>query len=265
LSFHYFTDTEYEQSFFEFGGMRSKIASRMHDLTSREEMTILDLLSGHGLLSAEMAKKFPKSRIVGLGLKNDVESWEKVRRSDRYDSKIWTHFHYIQANTVNIPLKGSTCDMIVNFLGLEDLHMTSGLTGLEKMVEEVERIAKRDALIQVSMVEYGDSPEESVAQEVWEEIGLNAIFLERAEYLELFEKVGLYLVDEFTLLMNKKMSANQAKDELKFACTEAPKIFMLFGVKAMTFDELWDKFGERIENHGMAYWPKVHVIILSKE
>jgi hypothetical protein len=153
----------------------------------------------------------------------------------------------------------------VNFLGLEDLHMTMGVKGLEKMVEEVERIAKKDALIQISMVEYGDSPEEKVAQEVWREIGLNAVFLERAYYLELLEKVDLHLVEEYTLLMNRKMTPSQAKEELKFACVEAPKIYASFGVRAMGFDELWEMYGERIEAHGMAYWPKVHVIILSKE
>ena len=264
LSFSYFTDGEYERAFFEFGDIRSKIAQSMRELVSREDITVLDLLSGHGLLSAEMAKRFPASRIIGLGLRNDVESWKGVRNSGRYDMNVWSHFQYIQANSVSIPLRSSTCDMIVNFLGLEDVHMTSGLTGLRKMVGEIERVARYDSLIQFSMVEYGDSPEERVAQEVWREIGLDAVFLEKAEYLEVFEKVGLHLVNEYTLRMNKKMTASQAKEELQFACNEAPKIFTAFGVDAKDFNSLWDVFGERIEAHGMAFWSRVHVIILSK-
>jgi len=264
LSFRYFTDSEYERAFFEFGDIRSKIAHSMRELSSREDITVLDLLSGHGLLSVEMAKRFPVSRIIGLGLRSDVESWKGVRNSGSYDMSVWSHVQYIQANSVSIPLRSSSCDMIVNFLGLEDVHMTSGLTGLRKMMGEIERVAKDDALIQLSMIEYGDSPEERVAQEVWREIGLDAVFLEKAEYLQMFEKVGLHLVDEYTLIMNKKMTASQAKEELQFACNEAPKIFAAFGVDAMDFDGLWDVFGDRIEAHGMAYWSRVHVIILSK-
>jgi hypothetical protein len=59
------------------------------------------------------------------------------------------------------------------------------------------------------------------------------------------------------------MTAKQAREELQFACEKAPGIFSMHGVKAIEFSQLWERFGERIEAHGMAYWPRVHVIVLS--
>ncbi len=265
LSFQYFSDREYEKAFFEFGNIRSEIVDRIRQLSSDDEITILDLLSGHGLLSAEAALRFPKARIFGIGLNNDVESWKRVRESDKYSQKTWSKFHYLLSDATRIPLKSASCDMVVNFLGLEDLHMTSGLKGVEQAVKEINRITKNNALIQISMVEYGDFPEEKIAQEIWNTIGLNAVFLESEDYLRMFEKVRIHPIEDFRLTLGKKMTAKQAKEELSFACEEAPRIFSNFGVKAIEFDELWEKFGERIETHGVAYWSQIRVIVLSKE
>jgi SAM-dependent methyltransferase len=236
----------------------------MRELSSFENITILDLLSGHGFLSAEIALRFPHAKIIGIGLGNDVDSWKKVRNSKRYDLELWNRFHYLLANVTYTPIKTSSCDMIVNFLGLEDLHMSSGVEGIEQMIREIGRITRDEAIVQISLVEYGDSPEETVAKEVWERIGLSAVFLEKQEYLQMFEVIDLHLVEDFRMDLGMKMSASQAEEELKFACHEAPKIFSNFGVVAVTFDELWEEFGERIETHGFASWSQVHVMVLSK-
>jgi len=264
LSFRYFTDKEYEHAFFEFDNMRGEIADRMRQISSLEGGVILDLLSGHGLLSAEIAIRFPKARIFGVGLSNDVETWKGVKESNRYPQNIWSNFHYLLSDATKVPLKSSSCDMVINFLGLEDLHMTSGWSGVEQVVSEVNRITKNDAIIQISLVEYGDSPEERIAKEVWNTIGLNAVFFEEEYYSRSFEKVDFHPVEEFELTLQRKMTAKQAKEELRFACEEAPRIFSNFGVQAVTFTDLWEKFGERIEADGLAYWSNIRIIIYSR-
>ncbi len=264
IGLQYFTDDEYARAFFEFGNFRGIIAEKMRQLSPIREGTVLDLMSGHGLLSAEIAQRFPETRIIGTGLSNDVESWKKIRQSKKYTSDLWSRFHYLLCDVTRIPLKPSACDMVVNFLGLEDVHMTYGRAGIETVVTEVERITRDDALIQVSLAEYGDSPEEKLAKEVWDAIGLNAIFLQREDYLQMFEEAGMSLVEEFVLKLGRKMTAAQAKEELRFACEEAPKIFTEFGVSAVDFDELWAEFGQRITEHGMAYWSQIRVLILSR-
>ncbi|MFW9834639.1 MAG: methyltransferase domain-containing protein [Candidatus Thorarchaeota archaeon] len=265
MSFRYFTDREYEQAFVEFGNIRSKIAEKMKQLTLLEGGTILDFLSGHGFLSAEMAIRFPKSRLLGIGLRNDVETWERFKNSKKHMQSVWLNFHYLLSDATRIPLKASSCNMVVNFLGLEDLNMTSGWRGVQQAFSEIERITKRDALIQISLVEYGKTPEEVLAKEIWSTIGLNAVFRNQEDYLQLFEDIGIHPIETLKFKLRRKMTAKQAREELRFACEEAPRIFSTFNIRAIKFEDLWERFGERIEADGLAYWPQIKVIILSKE
>lgn len=265
LSLQYFTDREYERAFFEFGNIRSKIADKIKRTSSLARGTILDFLSGHGLLSAEIVIGFPKSRMLGIGLRNDVETWKHLKNSMKYPQDIWSNFHYVLCDATQIPLKSSSCDMVVNFLGLEDLNMTCGWSGVEQAISEIDRITKKDALVQISMVEYGETPEEDLAGEIWNTIGLNAVFRNKEEYLKKFEEVNIHPIESLKFEHRRKMTAKQAREELRFACEEAPRIFSTFDVRAIKFDELWEKFGERIEDCGLAYWPRIQVVFLEKE
>lgn len=265
MQFRYLTDSDYEQAFYEFGNFRAKIAEKIHELNSSNENIVLDFLAGHGLLSAEIAMLFPNARIYALGLSNDAESWKLLRGSEKFPERTWRSFHYLIADARHIPLKSSTCEIVVNFLGLEDLRMTSGTEGIHCAISEIRRITKDNALVQVSIVEYGEEPEEKIAEEVWKAIGLNAIFLEENEYLRLFEKEGMHKIEELELKWGRKMTPRQAREELEFACKEAPRIFSGFGVEAVSVDDLWNKVGHRIEEHGMAYWSRVKAIILRKQ
>ena len=265
LSLQYFTDREYERAFFEFDNIRGKIADKMRQHSPLEGGNILDFLSGHGLLSAEMAIRFPKSRILGIGLSNDVETWKQLRNSMKYPQEIWSNFHYLLSDSTRIPLRSSSCDMVVNFLGLEDLNMTCGWSGVEQAISEIDRVTKRDALIQLSTVEYGKTPEEVLAEEIWNTIGLNAVFQKMEDYVQRFEEVSIHPTENLKFEHKRKMTAKQAREELRFACEEAPRIFSTFDVKALKFDELWEKFGERIEKYGVAYWPQILVMILVKK
>jgi hypothetical protein len=60
------------------------------------------------------------------------------------------------------------------------------------------------------------------------------------------------------------MTPEQAREELEFACNEAPKIYAPFGVHAISSHDLWKQFGDRIEEHGMAYWSRLRVLVFRK-
>jgi ubiquinone/menaquinone biosynthesis C-methylase UbiE len=265
LSLQYFTDREYERAFFEFGNIRGKIADKMRQLSPLKRGNILDFLSGHALLSAEMAIRFPKSGIFGIGLSNDIETWKQVRDSRKYSQGVWSNFHYLLSDATRMPLKSSSCDMVVNFLGLEDLNMTCGWSGVEQAISEIDRITKRGALIQISMAEYGKTPEEVLAEEIWNTVGLNAVFQKMEDYVQRFEEFDIHPIESLKFEHRRKMTAKQAREELRFACEEAPQIFSTFDVRAIKFDELWEKFGKRIEECGVAYWPQIRVMILAKK
>lgn len=265
LDTEYFTDGEYEKAFTEFGGFRKKIVEKIYSILPTKPNLILDFLSGHGFFGAEMALKFPDARIIGTGLINDVSSFRQVRRSKSFPQKIWTNFAYIECDVTNLPLKSTSCDLVVNFLGLEDLNMTRDKTGVELALDEIYRVTKPDGLIQISYVDYGDAPEEVLAREIWENIGLNAIFYDRDDYISLLIKHHFLPIDEFEYRMHQKMTATQAREELLFACSEAPKVFSDFSVKALDFHNLWNKFSRPLQEHGMAFWSPIRIIISSKE
>jgi ubiquinone/menaquinone biosynthesis C-methylase UbiE len=264
LSLEYFTDEEYERVFIEFGGFRRQVAESIKKHTKQNGHVILDLLSGHGLLSVEVSKLFPESKIVATGLKSDVESFLQTKKKGEHPESIWRRLQYVQCNVIQLPLRSSSCDVVVNFLGLEDVLMTCGMTGLRALFNEIGRITRPGALAQITLVEYGNTPEEKLAEEIWKTIGLNAIFLSRDDYLMYLREQSFQLRDEYLLDLKKKMTKKQAREELEFACRDAPETFSQFSVRASSFDELWSKFGFQIEESGMAYWSKVRVMIFIK-
>jgi len=264
LELVYFTEEEYQRAFFEFNNFRAKIAERVQDIVRIDNGIILDLLSGHGILSIEFGNVFPDSRIISTGLANDAKSYQSAHNSNQYPTCIFSQIQYIMCDVTSIPLSTSSCDIIVNFLGLEDVNMLHGKQGVKALFKETSRVLKPNGLLQISLVEYGDDPAELVAQEVWNSIGLNAVFYERNEYVEMLKLHHFEVVEEFILRHNKKMTSNQAKEEIQFACNEAPKIYSGFGIRAVPFYEIWKRFGKQISRVGMGYWSPIRVMIFSR-
>jgi ubiquinone/menaquinone biosynthesis C-methylase UbiE len=260
----YFTDEEYQRAFFEFGKFRAKVAKRIHEIARIDDGIVLDLLSGHGFLSMEFAKVFPDALFLCTGLRNDADSYRNVNLSNRYPTHIISQIQYIMCDVTRIPLRAASCEMIVNFLGLEDVNMLYGKSGVMSLFEEASRLLKPNGLLQISFVEYGNNPAEQIAKEIWNVIGLNAVFYDRDEYVEMLKPYRFEVTEEFVLKDNKKMTSDQAKEEIQFACNEAPKIYSGFGVEAIPFDEIWERFRMRIMKFGMGYWSPIRVMIFSR-
>jgi hypothetical protein len=68
----------------------------------------------------------------------------------------------------------------------------------------------------------------------------------------------LKLVGKRPYCAGTKLTPEQAKTESKFACEFAPKIY---GVKAASFEEVWNRYGMRIEKHGLGHYSKVVLMI----
>jgi ubiquinone/menaquinone biosynthesis C-methylase UbiE len=262
--FQYFSDEEYRRVFGEFEDIRKKIATLVVTRLQNGPQRVLDLLSGHGYLSAELAQVCPSCLIDGTGLKNDLDSFNALRSSDFYPSSIWKNIRYTECDVTSLPFDDHTFDSVINFLGLEDVMMTQGKTGLNSTFSEVSRVTKKTALVQLSIVEYGNSPEERIAEEVWSNIGLNAVFLSKKFYQKTLADHGFGVISEDVFRVRKKMTLDQAKEELRFACEQAPIIFKQFDVTAVSFEELMSRFGERIKQHGMAFYPNIRVLLFAR-
>ena len=261
----YFSDDEYQRVFGHFEGIRQKIASLLRDLSPLTGGHVLDLLAGHGYLSAELARVFPTCVIHSTGLKNDYDTFLALKRSGCYPEAVWRKIKYVECDVTSLPFDTGYFGLVANFLGLEDVMMTSGETGLRSVISEVSRVTDSKGLAEITVVEYGDAPEEQIAEEVWSNIGLNAVFKEKEFYIREFEKHGLLPTHEAVFHVRKKMRHKQAMEELRFACEEAPRIFSDFRVTAVDFDDLMARYGQRIRKHGLAFYPNVRTIIFEKE
>jgi ubiquinone/menaquinone biosynthesis C-methylase UbiE len=261
LSFEFLTDHEYDEAFHRFGGIRKAIAELVQSSTKANADFILDVPAGHGYLTAEFTQKFPTSQFIALGLRNDVDSYIALRGTDSYPQNIWTRVGYIASDALMMPFSDGVFDLVINFLGLEDIKMTRGIEGVQDALSEMVRVLDAKGLLQISLVEYGNLAEEKLAQSVWAASGLDPVFETRDWYQREIEALGMHLLKEKQFVYPKKMTAAQAKEELKFACDVAPSLFSEFGVSARSFEDLWTEFGVHIEEHGMAYWSRIRAML----
>ncbi len=264
MTLDFFSDAEYRSAFDYFGGIRKRIAEMVHHACDGRAGKILDVPAGHGYLTAEFSVLFPSSRLLGIGLASDVDTFVRLRESDVFPQKVWENTEYLCCDAIQLSLSDNSCDLVVNFLGLEDIKMTRGEKGVAAALSEMCRVLKANGLLQVSLTEYGNLPEERIARDVWRATGLNVEFAPRSWYVEALEGLEMEVIHEEVFTFPKKMTARQAEEELRFACEMAPKTFASFGVSAVSFAELWAEFGDRIAKHGMAYWSRIRAIILSK-
>ncbi|MFX1539038.1 MAG: class I SAM-dependent methyltransferase [Promethearchaeota archaeon] len=259
----FMTDAEYEECFMDFWGIRAKIAASLIPYGLQSGVLVLDIPSGHGLLAYEIAKIIQQGEIHAVGLKNDLESFQRFTRSlktknEQKPLNLIT-YHVMDAMQLMFPL--GKFDFIVNFLGLEDINMTRGAQGVKQSLIEFVRVLKREGIIQLTLWLGGNEPDEVLAKEIHEYIGFNAIFYPKDFYVQELENLGVEIVSEKWFYTQRKMTVAQAKKELYFACVETVKIFQEYNVQTVSFEELWEKFGRQIETHGMAYYSDLCVLI----
>jgi hypothetical protein len=81
------------------------------------------------------------------------------------------------------------------------------------------------------------------------------------EYKKMLEKNGFRLLARRLYHTGKKLTPQQAREEIRFACENVPRIY---GVKTPCFDKVWEEFGNRIEEHGLGHYSKVVLFIAQK-
>jgi len=89
----------------------------------------------------------------------------------------------------------------------------------------------------------------------------DATWLNLKEYEKLLERSKFRLISRKIYYTGKKLTSEQAKREIIFACKEAPKIY---SIKARSFDETWDRFGKDIEKYGLGHYSRVVLQVAKK-
>lgn len=261
----FMTDEEYETCFVDFWGIRTKIAHMLTNYGLQSGARVLDVPAGHGFFAYEIAKVINQGDIHAVGLNNDLRTFHAFSRSLRDTEREYLKLiTYHVADATRLPFCTGTFDFVVNFLGLEDINMTKGRTGVEHSLAEFVRVLAPGGVIQITLCLEGDEPDQVIAREVFEYIGFNAVFYPKAFYIRALEKVGVHILAEKWFYTHRKMTASQAMEELRFACEETPTIFKDYNVHTVSFEELWQKFGERIKIHGMAFYSNLCVLVGQK-
>jgi ubiquinone/menaquinone biosynthesis C-methylase UbiE len=261
----FMSDEEYEGCFTNFWGIRSRIAHVLMDYGLQSGNRVLDVPSGHGFLAYEIARVIQEGEIHAVGLSNDLETYKQFSTSLKGPEKEYLKLiSYTVADAAELPFQSGKFDFVVNFLGLEDINMTKGITGVKKSLSEFVRVLNVDGIILITVCLEGNEPDQVLAKEITEYMGINALFYSKDFYYNELQKLTGDIVCEKWVHTHRKMTAAQAKEELLFACEEAPRIFEKYNVKAVPFHELWQKFGERITRYGMAYYSDLCILVGKK-
>jgi ubiquinone/menaquinone biosynthesis C-methylase UbiE len=257
LGEEYVSDEEYPTYFTRLRGLRRRVAA---SLPLEHGMKILDIATGSAYFAMELARLDESLRITGIDIsEGSFEAAKENISKNNLEGRV--EVRMMDASRLRFPY--SSFDMAVNFLGLEDIHMTKGLKGLRGTFRGVGRVVKQGGHFSFVVMppEEAETPAQRLEVEVFSRV-LGATWLSADEYLELLGDAGFSLVRREAFHTGMKLTPGQAREEIRFACEEAPKIF---GVKTISFEEAWSIFGDEIEREGLGHYSRVVLMIAKKE
>lgn len=252
----YLTNNEYKDFFINLNGLRKFVASK---IPMENKMRILDLAIGSGYFAMEVAEKFPEIFIEGVDISTD--SLEEARRNI-WDKGLRARIALKKMDSTRLEYPSQAFHGAVNFLGLEDIHMTRGYEGVRKTFHEISRVIKSRGYFSFTIM----PPEETETEaqllecEVFDYI-CGAKWLTALQYQELLKESGLNLVKRELFKTGKKLTVEQAKQEIQFACKEVPRIY---NIQTKSFDKVWENFGSKIEKHGLGHYSRLVLMLARK-
>lgn len=245
----YLAEGEYPSFFEKLGGVRRQIAER---LPLQPGMCLLDLATGYGHLAMEVANYTSGVRIVGI----DVSAYDAHRTRDNALKRgLSKRIKTAQMDATRMGFRNSIFDLVVNFLGLEDIHMTRRRAGVAQTFMEVGRVLKPEG--EFWFVAMPPEEMESRAQRLETQVfayTCGATWLNAQAYEKMLSDAGFTLVGKEPYYTRRKLPPPQAREYIQFACQSVPKIY---GVTTRPFEEVWKKFGRDIEKEGLGYYSKV--------
>jgi len=252
----YVTNPEYETYFQKLNGLRPRIAK---DLPIKPGMRILDVATGEAFFALEVARLDSTLKVTGIELTQSGirHSKKNIRRLG-----LGGQVKVVEMDATGMSIGPEEFDMAVNFAGLEDIHMTRGKAGVRQTFHEVARVLNPNAFFCFAVM----PPEEMETEAQRIEVALfsyicDATWLSSKEYESMLDQAGFQLIRKKQYYTGKKLTAEQAKAEIRFAIKNDPKIY---GIKTRSFEEVWVNFGHRIEENGLGHYSKVVLMIAQK-
>ncbi|UCG42367.1 MAG: class I SAM-dependent methyltransferase [candidate division WOR-3 bacterium] len=245
----FLTDEEYENWFSDLGGMRKRVA---HALPVRPGMRILDLACGYGYFTAELARLDRSIHVTAIDLREyDVERAQETA----LERGVGPRVKALAMDATAMTFEDNMFDLVANFGGLEDIHMTRGEDGVKATFQEAARVLRPEAGFCFTAVppEQARTPAQRLETEVFSFI-CGATWLTEARYKDMLGQAGFELEDRQVYTTGRKLTPKQAKKEMRFACDKVPEYY---GIKTRSFDEAWARFGPEIQKHGLGQFSRM--------
>jgi len=253
---YYISDKEYRTFYENLNNLRFRVVS---DLPIRSSVNILDIGSGYGYFTIEVAKHDANLQVTGIDISE--QAVRKARKNIKLHN-LQKRVRIIEMDATRMQFGKKSFDMAVSFTGFEDIHMTRGRKGVHATFSQVNAVLKPHSFF--CLVVMPTDEMETVAQKT--EVDLysyicDATWLRSRVYKKMLEQAGFKLIRRKEYYTGKKLTANQAKLEIKYACKNVPQIY---GIDTPTFADIWRKFGKKIEEQGLGQYSKVVLIVAQK-
>jgi len=102
---------------------------------------ILDVGSGFGAISIELAKAFPGSKIIGIDLSKPLIELSKELAEKELD---WDTPEFVEADVMQIPFEDASFDLLIN------AYMLHVVENPVKMSNEMRRVCKPEGIIMMT-------------------------------------------------------------------------------------------------------------------
>jgi ubiquinone/menaquinone biosynthesis C-methylase UbiE len=162
----------------------------------------------------------------------------------------------------NLDFPEECFDTVVNYLGLEDIYMTQGKTGVFMAFKEAYRVLKPGGsffFVALPSDEM-DTNAQRIEVNVFDWI-CGAKWLTSNQYLEMAERTGFQFIRKKSYYTGKKLTPDQAREEIMYACKNVSRNY---GVNTKSYKETWSKFSELINQNGMGHYSKTVLFELLK-
>lgn len=132
----YVTDKEYNTYYKTLSNLRSRIVK---DLPVESGMKILDVGTGYAYFAIEIAKLYKNVRLTGIDISKECV-YTAIRNVK--NKELQNRIEIKELDASSMEFNDEEFDMVVNFTGLEDIHMSRGKIGVYKTFSEVSRVLK---------------------------------------------------------------------------------------------------------------------------
>ncbi len=121
------------------GGTARWVTAKMVKLIQKDSLfQILDVACGYGTFLAELGWRFPFARLFGLNL--DFKGAHGIIFDLLEQANVKTRL--VIADAIKLPFLPQNFDFVTCFLGLQDIEITRGQTGIIKAIKEMFRVVR---------------------------------------------------------------------------------------------------------------------------